>query len=388
MLKGSLDDFTLSDILRFLASCSRTGSVRVRRPAGDGEVFFRSGEVYYAMSSPAAGPGDRHATAANGSTEISAEGLQLQIEDAVFDLLRWELGEFDWDPERETDVASSQGIGVEALITDASRKLEELHVIEQKIPSEAAVLAMAPTPPEGAAEINISPDEWRILVLVDGRRSVTDIADAVGLDSFAVMRTLFALASAGLIEVVEAPIVAAAAPEPELEPTPEIEIQPEPEAEAEPEPEVEPEPEAEVETEPETETEPEPEIKAELETEPEPEEAMEAEVEAPPAPEAEGNPFDTEPAAAPEELPVSAESGATQEAVVDRVAAVRELADLFSPDADGGYDAASGDDDDESKMHSAVAVGSTNGDGRRRVEEDEEITKGLISRLITGVKGL
>ena len=34
MLKGSLDDFTLSDILRFLASCSRTGSVQVRRPHG------------------------------------------------------------------------------------------------------------------------------------------------------------------------------------------------------------------------------------------------------------------------------------------------------------------------------------------------------------------
>jgi outer membrane biosynthesis protein TonB len=379
VLKGSLDDFTLSDILRFLASCSRTGSVRVRRPAGDGEVFFRSGEVYYAESSPAAGPGDRQRSA-DGTSEISADALQLQIEDAVFDLLRWELGEFDWDPERETSVAHSAGIGVEALITDASRKLDELHVIEQKIPSEAAVLAMAPTPPEGAAEINISPDEWRMLVLVDGRRSVTDIADTVGLDSFAVMRTLFALASAGLIEVVETKNVAEALPEPEPVPEPtiqaEAEVQPESVAEAEPEPEPDPEPE------PEPEAEPEEAMEAEAEPPAEPE--VEAE-----APEAEGNPFDTEPAAPAEELPVSADSGVAQEAVVDRVAAVRELADLFSPDADGGYDAASsGDDDDESKTHSAVAVGSTNGDGRRRVEEDEEITKGLISRLITGVKGL
>jgi hypothetical protein len=69
---------------------------------------------------------------------------------------------------------------------------------------------------------------------------------------------------------------------------------------------------------------------------------------------------------------------------VDRAAVVRELAGLFS--------------DDEERVRSRVAAAGngeqtgrrdqTESDGRKRVEEDEQVNKGLISRLIDGVKGL
>jgi hypothetical protein len=145
---------------------------------------------------------------------------------------------------------------------------------------------MVATPPEGAVEINITPEEWRILVLVNGVRTVREIGEMVGLDDFSAMRTLYGLVSAGLAEVpghaqsgaaesgVDYTAEAADEPvsepqaesRPEPEPAPEVAPEEEPAEEPLPEPlqvaepvaEVQPEPVAEVQPEPVAEVKPEP----------------------------------------------------------------------------------------------------------------------------------
>jgi hypothetical protein len=83
------------------------------------------------------------------------------------------------------------------------------------------------------------------------------------------------------------------------------------------------------------------------------------------------------------DIPVTSEPAA-QEPTVDKSAAVRELSNLFKqtevdssptfmvPPIDRGSDDETVDEPETKK----------------RVEDDEEITRGLISRLIDGVKGL
>ena len=235
MLKGTLDDFTLPDVFRFLSQTKKTGGLAVERSAGRGTVYFRDGDVYFAESSLSRDPIGQKLVRMKAITEgqlrkaldeqASSDerlgqillkqgvvdqnqletGVRGQIEDAVFDLLRWELGEFTFASDDEVDPEIFISVSVENLIMEASRRLDELEVIRRKIPSETTVLAMAPTPPEGAAEINIAPTEWRILVLVNGARSVADIADEAGLDHFDAMKTLYGLVSAGLLEVPGAP---------------------------------------------------------------------------------------------------------------------------------------------------------------------------------------
>ncbi len=232
MLKGHLEHFALADIFRLLSWAKKTGKLEVVRSAGRGKIFFRDGDVYYAESSLSREPlgqklirsgslsegqlmkaldvnaqsGERvgQILVANGwvTDEQLQEALKQQIEDAVFDLLRWELGEFEYQPFVEADIEVQISVSVENLIIEASRRLDELEVIQRKIPSEESVLRMASKPPEGAAEINITPEEWRMLVLVDGQRDVHQIAQLVGIDDFGALRGLYGLVSAGLVEVV------------------------------------------------------------------------------------------------------------------------------------------------------------------------------------------
>ena len=231
MLKGTLDDFTLPDIFRLLSQSRKTGRLDVERSAGNGNIFFKEGNVYFAESTLSrelvgqklvkakvltdgqlmkaldeqAEGGGRVGEVLLRSGLVTAEQLETalrgQIEDAVFDLLRWDAGEFDWAPGELVDAEISLSVSVENLIMEGSRRLDELAIITRKIPSENSLVEMAPAPPEGAAEINIRPDEWRMLVLVNGQRTVLDIAEAVGSDVFATMRTLYGLAAAGLVHV-------------------------------------------------------------------------------------------------------------------------------------------------------------------------------------------
>lgn len=510
MLKGTLDDFTLPDVFRLMSFAKKTGRVDVTRSAGQGKVFFRDGEVYYAQSSLSKEPlgqklvraraitegqlmkaldeqassGDRLGTVLLKSGVVTEEQLlaavRQQIEDSVFDLLRWELGEFAWEPGEEFDTEVHIAVSVENLIMEASRRLDEFEVIQRKIPSGEAVLGMAATPPEGAVEINITPDEWRILVLVDGSRSVNDIAMMVGLDEFGAMRVLYGLVSAGLIELISEgkpaapaepapePIVAEVRAEPIVE---EIGAQPEPvvvdepvteepaavqepvveepfvtaesgaaepvveepvaieepvtdESAAEPvvvEEPAEPvfseelaenlmaaladEPSPEVTTDsdtlasfgidaPDTEDEP---VAASTDSAvwsespieefdaPKPDELVTSTPDADPFmtdlfAEPASTPIVDEPPAPPapveEQIPVSsAPSGDAPS--VDRAAVVRELAGLFS--------------DEERPRARPSAPSPVDGgeeDDRKRVEDDDQVTKGIISRLIDGVKGL
>ena len=454
MLKGTLDDFTLPDIFRLMSLSKKTGQLEVQRSAGSGKVFFRDGEVYFAESTLSKEPLgqklvhmkvvtegqlrkalDQHKSENKRLGQVLLEtgtvteddimtAVRQQIEDAAFDLLRWELGEFVWEPGVETEPEVPIYVSVENLIMEASRRLDELEVIQRKIPGGDTVLAMAATPPQGAVEINITPDEWQILVLVNGHRTVDEIAAFTGLDQFAAMKVLYGMASAGLIEVpgredVEAEELPSAETSVGDEGREEVE---EPQAEAPDEtpaeePESVQEPVAE-------EPAPQPEMtvvqgaevadaEAEMPVEefdaPQPgdltaqmpsEEELAAEIlspeaafpeldkqeevpaeaaqapEAPPAPE----PVAEAPAE-PETADIPVSSGSAGESPgVDRIAAVRELAGLFTE-----HDEEEGS---ESSSPRPIRTPSAEGDQRKRVEDDDQVTRGLISRLIDGVKGL
>jgi hypothetical protein len=509
MLKGTLDDFTLPDIFRLLSQSKKTGRLDVERSAGRGNVFFKDGNVYFAESTLSrelvgqkllkakvltdgqlmkaldeqAESGGRVGEVLRNAglvTDVQLEtALRGQIEDAVFDLLRWDAGEFDWAPDADVDAEVSLSVSVENLIMEGSRRLDEMAIITRKIPSEHAVVEMAPAPPEGAAEINIRPEEWRMLVLVNGQRTVLDIAEAVGSDVFATMRTLYGLAAAGLVHVPGHVIEDDGEPLPELPREPVAEAAPEMVVD-EPQEQDEPEPPAAVEEE-EASEDPDEAPSAEItetadaetsedegvedevvepagyhadayapdeslsfdaadlngsaaevpaaasedsadESSPleatdlpasdwfdapepgdvmveEPAEASAGEVggtdpfvdeilaplddseEADPTPVAEiDSPNDAAPVAEVEGDP--SENGDHHEQVVDKRDAVRELSDLFKQtevDSRPTFIVPEDEKDDPEPEPDGP---------RHRVEDDEEITRGLISRLIDGVKGL
>ncbi|PKQ16178.1 MAG: hypothetical protein CVT67_06170 [Actinobacteria bacterium HGW-Actinobacteria-7] len=234
-LRGNLRDFSLPDVFQLVTFSRKTGVLRiVREDQAEGSVWFREGDVFFASSNWHADPlGQRLVNAQrltpqalNRALELrsreAAEGRRLgqilidegyitdkvlesfvseQIQDTIFDLMRWEDGDFDFEAMPEVvDEDIGLTVSIENVVMEGSRRLEEWGRIKKKIPSTDVVFKMATAPGEGTFEISLKPIEWQLLLLIDGTRSVAEMATETGRTDFEVARIVYGLFSAGLLE--------------------------------------------------------------------------------------------------------------------------------------------------------------------------------------------
>lgn len=245
VLDGTLEVFALPDVFRLLAHNKVTGGLHVARESGDGVIYFRDGEVYFAFSSltreflgqrlvnaklitqgqllrildeqkrsPEKRVGDLLVEKGYVSTELLDTFIKEQIQDAIFNLLQWDRGNFAFEVNESSPQEVGLSVSVENLIMENSRRLEEWEVIQRKIPSLDVIVRMSPTPPEDVMEINIKPEEWTLLVLADGIRTVRDIAAATERSEFEACKITYGLVTAGLLDVGTGPLPKAVADEP------------------------------------------------------------------------------------------------------------------------------------------------------------------------------
>ena len=286
-LEGSLDAFSLPDIFALLSMTKKTGGLHLRRDGAHGVVWLTTGALTGGASDV-----NRQALARRliGSAQVNDDALQAAIDqaasddtvgvaravqqagaldegalhdmvsehivDTVFDLLRWPDGEFSFavDEANPDDVGVSRQ--VDEVVTEARRRLESWGTVAATIPSPQTVLSLSTTPPD---DPQLTRDEWALLALIDGQRTVGEVVGLCGRGDYNVVSALADLVNRGLLRAgdgedgVQALVrrhsllarleTAAPAPAPaeaETEAETETEIEPEPAATAEAPPAEEP----------------------------------------------------------------------------------------------------------------------------------------------------
>jgi hypothetical protein len=281
-LDGSLEDFTLPDILQLLTRTKKTGSLQLLAAEDDrrGLVRLASGAVNgassdlrrHALARRLVGSGlvsDEALTAAASDVRAGASSLVRallergdvdsaevnrlaadQVTDAVCELLRWSTGTFSFligDPDPE---GLDLELSAEELVAEGERRMQVWPSLTTHIPSSDTVLRLAASP---AFDPSCSREEWGLIALVDGNRSVNEIVALLGRSEFAVAGVLSALVERGLLTIstpgaglgdlqrrqdviasLEGSIPALAT---QAEPAPELAPEPEPELALDPEPE-------------------------------------------------------------------------------------------------------------------------------------------------------
>jgi hypothetical protein len=283
-LKGSLRDFSLPDLFQLIHFGKKNGTLNITNGDAKGYVCFRNGNVFFATHNWKRPPLGQRLTESGMVTDeqidealdlqkstrkgqrlgnilvelgyLSRESLEVfveeQIRDAVFHLLRWTEGEFDFDPNQifpEEDIGLS--MTTEDLIMEGSRRLDEWYQIEKKVPSLDSVFKMTKVPGKDATDINLTSEEWLVLYHVDGESSVRDIIEKSGQSALVTCKALYGLVTAGLVvlatEEAAAPETAPGALEEEIEKMEETTPTAKASVEVEAPPAVEPEEEAPVE---------------------------------------------------------------------------------------------------------------------------------------------
>jgi hypothetical protein len=233
-LEGTLDAFSLPDIFQLLSYTKKTGTLHLRRVADSGEdahgvVHLRDGAVTGARSDvrrqalgrrivgagvvdddalaeavsrvqadPSCGLARALADSGSLSEEFARALAAEQASDAVFELLRWPDGEFAFVVDEPDPDDLGATITVEDVVAEGQRRMQTW--AEADMPAPHAVISLSPAPSNDPV---LSRDEWSLLSLVDGRRTLSDLVVLSGRGDYVVVSAIAGLVERGLLIVGE-----------------------------------------------------------------------------------------------------------------------------------------------------------------------------------------
>lgn len=232
-LSGDFEGITLASILQLLCNDQKTGVLTVTCGEEQSRVFFETGTIVYASASLKEA---RLGFLMRNDGIISAQQLQKcltlakeenmhlgkilvekgyisldtlksyntrQVEAILYNLLFWKKGRFEYkDAKLNLKGMIVTQLNPMKLILEASRRIDELSVLKEFIPSDNLVFKMSGKV-QSKEEIKLNANEWRILSLIDGTRTVRQVIDESGYDEFAVYKIFFSVISSGLIKQKE-----------------------------------------------------------------------------------------------------------------------------------------------------------------------------------------
>ncbi len=126
--------------------------------------------------------------------DVAAE----QATDAVFSLLRWEDGEFAFVVDESDPDDLGAALPVDEVVTEGQRRLTAWTALVEQVPAPDSVVVVNPVPGD---EVVATREEWALLSLVDGRRTVADLVSLSGRGEYAVVSALAGLVGRGVLVV-------------------------------------------------------------------------------------------------------------------------------------------------------------------------------------------
>lgn len=178
MLRGSLTRLPLADVLRLLAGAQVTGRLTVRRTTVAGTITFLKGGVV-------------------GATLGSAPGTDADDSlDAAIALLDGSGGDFAM---RLGPVPAGRRQSVDHFLTAVDRRRARSDAMVAELGGPDAPVRFSARLPAKRTEVTLAASQWRLAVLVDGRRSLSELARAAGLSTFRAASALVGMLRSGLL---------------------------------------------------------------------------------------------------------------------------------------------------------------------------------------------
>ncbi|HEV8661158.1 MAG TPA: DUF4388 domain-containing protein [Thermoanaerobaculia bacterium] len=234
VLQGSLASFKLPDVLTFLNGSKKSGTLMLAGYGRQSYVLFSNGALVYAGSDQEKfrlgsvllrkkkitreqlqkidgvmrRQGGRFGQIAvqNGilTEDQVHEFLKVQVSEVVYDAFVWTEGSFRFSEDLQLpDYAVTISVDLANLIMEGARRIEEWEQCVQLLPDDAVVFRVVSTPKDD--KITLSADEWKVLFLVNGQRTLAELVAEAEDDALNVYRIIYGLQANRLIEPIRPP---------------------------------------------------------------------------------------------------------------------------------------------------------------------------------------
>jgi hypothetical protein len=231
-LTGNLKTVSFPDILQLLVTGKKTGMLQVTTRSRQKEIAFKNGNIIFASSINTSedllgnlllkrgkiSKGDlekaitmhKQTGRQLGTTLVDMnlfekdeviECLKMQIEEIVYNLFSWEEGEFKF---MENVTPGNMSMEVELntmnVIMEGTRRIDEWVEIQKVLPPDNIKIKLNTSPKTKKEEITLNLEEFKILSLINGERTLPDLIQASPTGEFVTYRALFSLISSGLVQ--------------------------------------------------------------------------------------------------------------------------------------------------------------------------------------------
>jgi len=231
-LTGNLKTVSFPDVLQLLSTGKKTGILSIAAGSRKKEIAFREGNIIYASSVNSnedllgnlllkrgkinkkdlerAITLHKQTGRALGATLIDmelfdkeevGECLRMQIEEIVYNLFSWGEGEFSFGEGKAPDKAPYLvNLSTMNIIMEGTRRIDEWMEIQKVLPPNDVLLRVKPTPKVNSDQVTLSLDEFRILSIINGERTLPEMISASPIGEFPTCRALYKLIVSGLVE--------------------------------------------------------------------------------------------------------------------------------------------------------------------------------------------
>lgn len=234
-IEGPLRELALSDVFQLLDLSRKTGTLTIthesrHRPAvvrfdrgavigaelGDaheriGHLLLRAGKVTQRHIEQARHVQGRQPDKPLGTILVEQgivsapdvqRQLRFQIQETIFELIRWKDGYFRFEEQPALLNGVSVRVPTESLLMEAARRIDEWSTLEHKIPHMGVVPALVSESTEGPT-LDLHPSEWEVLAEIDGQRTLKEISGALGRGEFDVAKIVYGMVTTGIVEILE-----------------------------------------------------------------------------------------------------------------------------------------------------------------------------------------
>lgn len=172
---GDLSQVKLFDILKPLFTGKKTGRVHIKGKE-NGEICLDRGDVVHSRTDHFSG------------------------ENAFFKIMGWKDGKITFEAgaapqERTIPIATEQ------LLLNWSSRKQEFEKIQEAIPSSHTLFRLSLQ--RDGKEKHITADQWNVIVLCNGMKSLIEIAASLEWEEYRVLKTVYQLVRMGLLERAE-----------------------------------------------------------------------------------------------------------------------------------------------------------------------------------------
>jgi hypothetical protein len=232
-LKGNLKEFSFTQILNLVNLARKSGGLYIETATQSAHLIFREGKLAFgtldekdtplleilsktrlvtthqvrSLSERLLGQSDKEiGIYLINSGYLSQEQILAGLGDYLSGIVRscfvWKEGAFHFEiGELPPDNIIPIRLDLENLSVESARQLRETDELKAEIPSLDMTLKFTDRPGLNIRDVNLSPEEWKVVSYINPKNTIAQIAASVQMDDNEVRRVVFALLQGGLVEL-------------------------------------------------------------------------------------------------------------------------------------------------------------------------------------------